>query len=60
MFIYKYDIRILKLDVYKRQLMDLFGRNDCDTEDTIEAFDEKVLDQILEPEEAHYLSLIHI
>ena len=35
-------------------LMDLFGRNDCDTEDTIEAFDEKVLDQILEPEEAHY------
>lgn len=44
------DIHMVVLTV----LMDLFGRNDCDTEDTIEAFDEKVLDQILEPEEAHY------
>lgn len=35
-------------------LVDLFGRNDCDTKETIDAFDEKVLDQILEPEEAHY------
>lgn len=35
-------------------LMDLFGRNDCDTDETIDAFDEKVLEQILEPEEAHY------
>lgn len=35
-------------------LMDLFGRNDCDTEDTLDAFDEKVFEQILEPEEAHY------
>lgn len=35
-------------------LMDLFGRNDCDADETINAFDEKVLEQILEPEEAHY------
>lgn len=35
-------------------LMDLFGRNDCDTDETIDAFDEKVLEQILEPKEAHY------
>lgn len=35
-------------------LMDLFGKNDCDPEDTIDAFDEKVLGQIIEPEEAHY------
>lgn len=35
-------------------LMELFGRNDCDTEDTMDAFDEKVFEQIIEPEEAHY------
>ena len=35
-------------------LMDLFGKNDCDIDDTIDAFDEKALNQILEPEEAHY------
>lgn len=35
-------------------LMDLFGKNDCDTEDTINAFDEKVFEKILEPEKAHY------
>jgi hypothetical protein len=35
-------------------LMDLFGRNDCDTDETIDAFDEKGLEHILEPEEAHY------
>ena len=35
-------------------LMNLFGRNDCDIDETIDAFDEKVLEQILEPEEAHY------
>lgn len=35
-------------------LMDLFGRNDCDTEDTLDAFDEKIWEQIIEPEEAHY------
>lgn len=35
-------------------LMDLFGKNDCDTYDTLDAFDEKVFDQVLEPEEAHY------
>lgn len=35
-------------------LMDLFGKNDYDTGETIDAFDEKVLEQILEPEEAHY------
>lgn len=35
-------------------LMDLFGRNDCDAEDTLDAFDEKVLEQIMEPEGAHY------
>lgn len=35
-------------------LMDLFGRNDCDTYDTLDAFDEKVLDQVIEPEKAHY------
>ena len=32
----------------------MFGRNDCDTYDTLDAFDEKVLDQVIEPEEAHY------
>lgn len=35
-------------------LMDLFGKNDCDTEDTMDAFDEKIFEQIIEPEEAHY------
>ncbi len=44
------DIHMVILTV----LMDLFGKNDCDTEDTMEAFDEKVLEQIIEPEEAHY------
>ena len=35
-------------------LIDLFGKNDCNTEDTLDAFDEKVFEQIIEPEEAHY------
>lgn len=35
-------------------LMDLFGKNDCDTNDTLEAFDEKVFTQVIEPEEAYY------
>lgn len=35
-------------------LMDLFGRNDCDTKDTMDDFGEKVFEQIIEPEEAHY------
>lgn len=44
------DIHISILSV----LMDLFGKYDCDTGDTLEAFDGKVFEQILEPEEAHY------
>ena len=44
------DIHMVVLTV----LMDLFGKNDCDIEDTMDAFDEKVLKQIIEPEEAHY------
>lgn len=35
-------------------LMDLFGRNDYDTCDTMDTFDEKVFTQVLEPEQAHY------
>lgn len=35
-------------------LMDLFGRNDYDTEDTIDAIEDSFLNQVLEPEEAHY------
>lgn len=34
-------------------LMDLFGKNDCNTEDTMDAFDDK-FEQIIEPEEAMY------
>lgn len=34
-------------------LVDLFGKNDCDTEETMDAFDEK-FEQIIEPEEAMY------
>ncbi len=44
------DIHIAILSV----LMDLFGKNDCDIKDTLEAFDENVMDSIIEPEEAHY------
>lgn len=35
-------------------LMDLFAKNDCDVDETIEAFDEKVFSQVLEPGKAHY------
>ena len=34
-------------------LMDLFGKNDCDTVETMDEFDEK-FEQIIEPEEAMY------
>lgn len=44
------DIHIAILSV----LMDLFGKNDCDIEDTLDAFDKNVMDSIIEPEEAHY------
>lgn len=44
------DIHISILSV----LMDLFGKYDCDAEDTLEAFDDQVFEQILEPEKAHY------
>lgn len=35
-------------------LMDLFGKNDCDPEETIDAFDEDIFKQIIEPEGAMY------
>lgn len=35
-------------------LVDLFAKYDCDAKDTLEAFDDKVFEQILEPEEAHH------
>lgn len=35
-------------------LMDLFGKNECDTDETIDALDKMVFEQILEPEEALY------
>lgn len=44
------DIHISILSV----LMDLFGKYDYDAKDTLEAFDDQVFEQILEPEEAHY------
>lgn len=34
-------------------LMDLFGKNECNTEDTMDAFDDN-FEQIIEPEEAMY------
>lgn len=40
-------------------LMDLFAKNDCDAEETIEAFDENVFMKILEPEKSNY-HLLHI
>lgn len=55
-------IQILKKDYEAKDihmailtvLMDLFGKNDCDTEDTMDAFDEEVFEKIIEPKEAHY------
>ncbi len=35
-------------------LMELFGKNDCDAEDTLDAFDEEVFEQVIEPVEAMY------
>lgn len=35
-------------------LMNLFGRNECDTEDTMNDFDENAFERIIEPEKAHY------
>lgn len=44
------DVHMMVLTI----LMDLFSKNGCDTKDTIDAFDENILEQIIEPEEAHY------
>lgn len=44
------DIHIAVLTV----LMDLFGKNDCDPEETMEAFDKKVFEKIIEPQESMY------
>lgn len=44
------DIHMVLLTV----LMDLFGKYDCDVEDTLDAFDDSIFEKILEPEEAHY------
>lgn len=54
-------IKIVKKDYASKEvhmtvlsvLMDLFGKNECDTEETMDAFDEK-FEQIIEPEEAMY------
>lgn len=37
-----------------KNLMDLFFRNDCDIDDTLDAFDETVFNRIIEPEAANY------
>ncbi len=50
-------IKIVKKDYASKKvhmtvlsiLMDLFGKNDCDTEETMDAFDDK-FEQIIEPE----------
>ncbi len=44
------DIHIAILSV----LTDLIGKYDCDAKEILAAFDNKVFEQILEPEEAHY------
>lgn len=44
------DIHMVLLTV----LMDLFGKYDCEVEDTLDAFDDSIFEKILEPEEAHY------
>ena len=54
-------IKIVKKDYASKKvhmtvlsiLMDLFGKNDCDTEETMDAFDDK-FEQIIEPEGAMY------
>ena len=44
------DIHIAILTIF----MDLFGKNDCDPEETLDAFDEDIFEQIIEPKEAMY------
>ena len=44
------DIHMVLLTV----LMDLFGKYDCEVEDTLYAFDDSIFEKILEPVEASY------